>query len=97
MTSPSDEYSKTCDTEHCDEPSDLGIWINDDQGNRIVDEAACMGHVLVHLRKNPDKDVPWPLLGPYSMTPWRFIKCGEALRLLGEEFPSAPWFPPGPQ
>ena len=75
-----------CVVEGCGADSELQVWINDEAGNRIVDEPRCTEHFYQILYQYPDKDVPWPLYGPASLVPFRYIKAGEALRMLGREF-----------
>lgn len=76
-----------CEMEGCDIDAEWTIWINDDSGNRIVDESVCAEHLVTLLRRHSDKDVPWPLYGPWSeWTPWKYVKASEALRMMGLEF-----------
>jgi len=77
---------KICAVEDCDIAADLQAWVNDDAGNRLIDEPRCMDHFIELLRFHPDKEIPWPIYGPASLTPWRYILASEALRLMGLEF-----------
>ena len=75
-----------CAVGFCRSSAEWQIWVNDDSGNRIVDEPRCAEHLFQLLRQHSDKDVPWPLWAPGASVPFHYIKASEALRLMGMEF-----------